>query len=87
MLQYVYLEVASAYGLKEILLHGAIVLNENLAGINTGGDKGQGLALEFKVFEVSPPHSSFCSFPESRFCGLKYFTVLFQELVFTVLFQ
>lgn len=45
VLQYVHPKIASAYGLKEILLHGAIVLNENLAGIKAGGDKGQGLAL------------------------------------------
>lgn len=54
ILQYVYLKIVTSYDLKKILLHTAIVLNENLDWIKAEGDKGQRFALKFSNFKKSP---------------------------------
>lgn len=54
ILQYVYLKTVTSYDLKKILLHTAIVLNENLDWIKAEGDKGQRFALKFNDFKKSP---------------------------------
>lgn len=87
IIQYVYFKIITPYDLKKILLHAAIVLNENLDWIKAGGDRGQRFALKFSNFKKSPPCSWFCCFPESHFCGLKYFALWFHGLVFAVLFR